>query len=68
MIGINQSKNSIIEFIKLSGDNFTVRNPLLEEPPIVLVPVNITRRRRTNAEEIGKSNCYCVSLWIIVYI
>lgn len=39
----------------MSGDNYNVRNPLLDAPPIVLVPVSITRRRRTNAEEIGKS-------------
>jgi hypothetical protein len=43
--------SSIMAFVKLTGDNYT-RSPLLEKPPIVLIPVTITRRRRTNAEEI----------------
>lgn len=38
-------------FAKLSGDEKD-RSPVLEKPPIVLVPVVVTRRRRTNAEEI----------------
>lgn len=38
-------------FAKLAGDE-NERTPVLERPPVVLVPVVVTRRRRTNAEEI----------------
>lgn len=43
---------SKIVFVKLSSDGYEV-SPVLEKPPIVLVPVPVTRRRRTNAEEIS---------------
>jgi hypothetical protein len=51
---------NILVFAKQTGDDFTTdpsiaynqRTPVLEKPPVVLVPITITRRRRTNAEEI----------------
>lgn len=46
-----QINGSAMTFVKLAGDNYK-RSPVLEKPPIVLVPVVVTRRRRTNAEEI----------------
>lgn len=42
---------SDMKFVKLPQDNYK-RNPLLDKPPIVLIPVVVSRRRRTNAEEI----------------
>eukprot|EP01034_Spumella_vulgaris_P022122 gene22122-28227_t len=51
--GAGKSNTAIIvEFTKMSGDNYELRSPILEEPPLVLMPVGITRRRRTNAQEI----------------
>ena len=47
----SQTGGSSMTFVKLAGDNYK-RSPVLEKPPIVLVPVVVTRRRRTNAEEI----------------
>lgn len=38
-------------FVTLAGDEHN-RSPILEHPPVVLIPVVVTRRRRTNAEEI----------------
>ncbi len=43
---------SLMLFVPLSGDDTSVKTPLLEKPPVVLIPVAVTRRRRTNAEEI----------------
>jgi hypothetical protein len=46
-----QVNGSVMVFAKLTGDDYK-RSPVLEKSPIVLVPVVVTRRRRTNAEEI----------------
>lgn len=46
-----QVNGSVMVFTKLTGDDYK-RTPVLEKPPIILVPVVVTRRRRTNAEEI----------------
>ncbi|KAJ1402949.1 hypothetical protein B484DRAFT_457645 [Ochromonadaceae sp. CCMP2298] len=43
------SKNSVI-YVQLSGDQHST--PLLAEKPLVLVPVTMSRRRRTSTEEI----------------
>eukprot|EP01040_Poterioochromonas_malhamensis_P007963 gene7963-8606_t len=51
---------NILVFTRLTGDDFNPdpkspynqRTPVLEKAPIVLIPINVTRRRRTNAEEI----------------
>jgi hypothetical protein len=40
-----------MEFVKLSSDTYE-RSPVLPRPPIVLIPIAVARRRRTNAEEI----------------
>eukprot|EP01034_Spumella_vulgaris_P028760 gene28760-35676_t len=45
-----------VQFIPLSGDvNEKLKSPLQEKPPVVLIPVPVTRRRRTNAEEIDST-------------
>eukprot|EP01031_Cornospumella_fuschlensis_P035707 gene35707-43306_t len=41
----------LMEYVKLTGDE-KFPSPLLDRPPVVLIPILITRRRRTNAEEI----------------
>ena len=46
---------AVVEFVPMSLDDYSVRSPILAKPPIVLVPISLTRRRRTNAEEIGAS-------------
>jgi hypothetical protein len=51
---------NILVFTKLTGDDFLPeittnhpqRSPILDKAPSVLIPINIVRRRRTNAEEI----------------
>lgn len=48
------TNNSVVTFVKSSNDNFE-KTPVLEKPPVILVPVLITRRRRTNAEEINET-------------
>lgn len=40
-----------MEFVKLSSDTY-VKSPIMEKVPVVLVPISVARRRRTNAEEI----------------
>lgn len=40
-----------MEFVKLSSDTYT-KSPIMEKVPVVLVPISVARRRRTNAEEI----------------
>jgi hypothetical protein len=37
-------------YVSLFGDN-EVEFPVLEEPPVVLVPINVTRRRKSSVEE-----------------
>lgn len=48
---VTNTPSNIMVFTKLSTDTFP-RTPVLDKPPVVLIPVVITRRRRTNAEEI----------------
>lgn len=51
---------NMLVFTKLTGDEFNPdpaspyheRTPVLDKAPLVLIPINIPRRRRTNAEEI----------------
>jgi hypothetical protein len=51
---------NILVFTKLTGDDFLPeittnhpqRSPILDKTPSVVIPINIVRRRRTNAEEI----------------
>jgi hypothetical protein len=40
-----------MEFVKLSSDTY-VKSPLMDKVPVVLIPISVARRRRTNAEEI----------------
>lgn len=40
-----------MEFVKLSSDTY-VKSPVMEKVPVVLIPISVARRRRTNAEEI----------------
>lgn len=42
---------TIVTYVKLSGDE-NYKSPVLSKAPVVVVPVVVTRRRRTNAEEI----------------
>jgi hypothetical protein len=42
---------STVSYVKLSGDE-NIKSPILTKPSTLLVPVVVTRRRRTNAEEI----------------
>jgi hypothetical protein len=57
---IPASSGSYLVYVKLTGDEYNIdpcspyatRTPLLEKVPAVLIPINVTRRRRTNAEEI----------------
>lgn len=44
--------NNVIIYVPLSGDSTALKSPLLEKPPLMLIPVPVVRRRRTNAEEI----------------
>mmetsp|Transcript_8365 Transcript_8365/g.13874 ORF Transcript_8365/g.13874 Transcript_8365/m.13874 type:complete len:473 (+) Transcript_8365:72-1490(+) len=47
--------NKRLEYLKLASDMADDSSPLLDRPPIVLIPITVTRRRRTNAEEIEKT-------------
>lgn len=40
-----------MEFVKLSSDTYT-KSPVMDKVPVVLIPIAVARRRRTNAEEI----------------
>jgi len=44
-----------LAFVPLALDDTTMKNPYLEKPPIMVIPVCVTRRRRTNAEEIDNT-------------
>lgn len=46
----NANVSSGVAFVRQSVDDF-VNEPLLETYPVILVPVSLTRRRRTNAED-----------------
>lgn len=52
---LNSAKDGVASsmgYVPLSGDSAAAKSPLLEKTPVVLIPVPVTRRRRTNAEEI----------------
>jgi hypothetical protein len=42
---------NMLVFTRLAGDTYT-RSPVIDKPPIVLIPVVIHRRRRTSSQEI----------------
>mmetsp|Transcript_30615 Transcript_30615/g.51716 ORF Transcript_30615/g.51716 Transcript_30615/m.51716 type:complete len:478 (+) Transcript_30615:77-1510(+) len=41
-----------IKYVQLSGDSLHEASPLLDDCPLMVVPVKLTRRRRTNSQEI----------------
>jgi hypothetical protein len=43
-----------MEFAKLSSDTYT-KSPVMDKIPVILVPISVARRRRTNAEEIEQT-------------
>lgn len=50
--GINESGKVV--YVQLSGDLKSI-TPVVDKPPAVVIPVSMTRRRRTNAEDIAKT-------------
>jgi len=46
-----EGMNSVV-YVPLSGDSTKIKSPIIEKPPLMLIPVPVVRRRRTNAEEI----------------
>jgi hypothetical protein len=57
---VSVGTGNILVFTKLTGDDYNPdsnssydqRTPILDKAPAVLIPIVVTRRRRTNAEEI----------------
>ena len=43
---------SVMEFVKTSSDQYST-SPVLDKPPVVLVPISVSRRRRTSSDEIN---------------
>eukprot|EP00428_Durinskia_dybowskii_P062089 CAMPEP_0170382588 /NCGR_PEP_ID=MMETSP0117_2-20130122/15028_1 /TAXON_ID=400756 /ORGANISM="Durinskia baltica, Strain CSIRO CS-38" /LENGTH=553 /DNA_ID=CAMNT_0010638247 /DNA_START=56 /DNA_END=1717 /DNA_ORIENTATION=+ len=43
-----------MEFAKLASDDYD-KSPVMEKVPVVLIPISVARRRRTNAEEIEQT-------------
>lgn len=50
----NNSTLKRIEFVKLSSDTYT-KSPVMDKVPVVLIPISVAHRRRTNAEEIEQT-------------
>ena len=45
------SNMKTMEFVQLSSDT-NIKSPVMDKVPVVLIPIAVARRRRTNAEEI----------------